>query len=244
MTTELAAGALILASPYPASNPPNPPDLLWAPLGGRPQLAWSVAACEATRTIVEIALLVPAERVADTLAVAESEGWTRLRIIIRILASASGMRESVEAGLRALEPGLDRVVIHEAARPLATPALLAAALDLARQTGDDVITGEPVKETVKRLRDGLVVETLPRERMARAQTPYVFQRNRMLAAHASLPPQYDYPDVARLALAAGLPLRINPGTPDNLRVTSTADLAVAEKLLRTRGMSGSAGQTP
>ena len=78
------------------------------------------------------------------------------------------------------------------------------------------------------------METLPRERMARAQTPYVFQRERLLAAHASPPPERDYPDVATLALAAGLPLRIILGPPDNLRVTSAADLAVAEALLAAR----------
>ena len=228
MTTQLAAGALILASPHPA------PDLLWEPVAGRPLLAWSLAACEATRAITEIALLVPAERVADTLALAESEGWSRTRSIIRIIASDSGMRESVEAGLRALDPALEWVVIHEVTRPLVTPALLATALDLAQETGDDVITGEPVKETVKRVRDGLVAETLPREQMARAQTPYVFRRDRLLAAHASLPPQRDYPDEAALALAAGLPLRITPGSPDNFRVTSAADLAVVEKLLAAR----------
>ena len=71
-------------------------------------------------------------------------------------------------------------------------------------------------------------------RMARAQTPYVFQRERLLAAHASLPPEGDYPDVAQLALAAGLPLRIIPGSPDNLRVTSAAELAVAAALLAAR----------
>ena len=228
MTTQLAAGALILASPHPA------PDLLWEPVAGRPLLAWSLAACEATRAITEIALLVPAERVADTLALAESEGWSRTRSIIRIIASDSGMRESVEAGLRALDPALEWVVIHEVTRPLVTPALLATALDLAQETGDDVITGEPVKETVKRVRDGLVAETLPREQMARAQTPYVFRRDRLLAAHASLPPQRDYPDEAALALAAGLPLRITPGSPANFRVTSAADLAVVEKLLAAR----------
>jgi 2-C-methyl-D-erythritol 4-phosphate cytidylyltransferase len=220
----MTAGALILASPHPA---PNKPDLLWAPVAGRPLLAWSVAACEATPGNASIVLLVPAERLDDARGLAASEGWARVRII----PGGEGMRASVEAGLRALAPALEWVVILDAARPLATPALLMAALDLARETGDDVITGEPVKETVKRVRDGLVVETLPRERMARAQTPYVFQRARLLAAHASLPPERDYSDEAALALAAGLPLRILPGSPENVRVTSAADLAVAAALL-------------
>lgn len=232
MTIEMAAGALILASPHPAPDPSNPPDLLWTPVVGRPLLAWSVAACEQTPALAEIALLVPTERLSDARALAEAERWAHVHVIP--VPAGATMREAVEAGLRALDPSLDWVLIHEAARPLATPALLTAALDLARETGDDIITGEPVKETVKRLRDGLVVETLPRERMARAQTPYVFQRERLLAANASLPPERDYPDVATLALAAGLPLRITPGSPDNFRVTTAADLAVAAALLAAR----------
>src|SRR6185437_5621386 len=107
-------------------------------------------------------------------------------------------------------------------------------LDLAQRTDADVITGEPAKETVKRLRDGLVAETLPRERMVRAQTPYVFSRERLLAAHATLAPERDFPDEATLALAAGLPLRIFPGAAENLRVTSAADVVVGAALLAAR----------
>jgi 2-C-methyl-D-erythritol 4-phosphate cytidylyltransferase len=224
VTTELTAGGLILASPHPA------PDLLWSPIGGRPLLAWSVAACVGTPAIAETLLLVPPERLDDARALADAERWARVRIV----AGSARLRESVAAGLSALDPALRWAVIHEAARPLATPAQFTAALDLARATGDDVTTGEPVKETVKRVRDGLVVETLPRERMARAQTPYVFQRERLVAANASLLPERDYSDVVKLALAAGLPLRIVPGSPDNLRVTSAAELAVAAALLAAR----------
>ena len=210
------AGAIVLASHHPA------PELLWESVAGRPLLAWSVAACEATPEIAETLLIVPEARLVAAQSLVESQGWAR----VRVLPERQRLRDDMEAGLRALDPSLAWVVIHEAARPLAPPALLRAALDLAQQTDCDVITGGPVKETVKRLRDGLVVETLPRERMERAQTPYLFNRERLLAAHATLPPERDFPDEATLALAAGLPLRVLPGAPDNLRVTSAADLAV------------------
>ncbi len=218
------AGAILFASHHLA------PELLWAPVAGRPLLAWSVAACEATPEIAETLLIVPEDRLAMAQSLVESQGWAR----VRVLPDGQRLRESVETGLRALDQLLAWVMIHEAARPLATPALFAAALDLAQRADADVITGAPVKETVKWLRDGLVVETLPRERMARAQTPYVFSRERLLAAHASLPPEQDFPDEATLALAAGLPLRVVPGPPENIRVTSAADLAVVEVLLATR----------
>jgi 2-C-methyl-D-erythritol 4-phosphate cytidylyltransferase len=220
------AGAIVLASHNPT------PELLWSPVAGRPLLAWSVAACEATPEIAETLLIVPKDRLTEAQSLVESQGWAR----VHVLPAAQRLRESVEAGMRAIDPALAWVVIHEGARPLATPALFAAALDLAQQTDTDVITGGPVKETVKRLRDGLVVETLPRERMARTQTPYAFSRERLLAAHASLPPEQDFADEATLALAAGLPLRVVPGPPDNIRVTSAADLAVVSALLAGRSV--------
>lgn len=222
--THAVAGAVLLASPHPV------PDVFWSPVAGRPLLAWSILACEQTSEIAESLLLVPDDRIADAQALVVAEGWAR----VRVLPGGPRVRDSVEAGLRALDPSLAWVVIHEAARPLVSPALLAAALDLAQRMDNDIIVGEPVKETVKRLRDGLVAETLPRERMIRAQTPYVFLRERLLAAHASLPPERDFADEATLALAAGLPLRTIPGAADNLHVTSEADVAVVSALLAAR----------
>ena len=219
------AGALLLASPHPA------PELLWTLVAGRPLLAWSVAACEQTSAIAESVLLVPADRLADAQALARIRSDGRASAFCQV---GRALRDSVEAGLRALDPALSWVADSRGGASPGLPTLLAAALDLAQHADADVITGEPVKETVKRLRDGLVVETLPRERMVRAQTPYVFNRERLLAAHATLPPERDFPDEATLALAAGLPLRIFPGPPDNMRVTSAADVAVVAALLAAR----------
>jgi len=224
--THTMAGAIVLASHHPA------PELLWTPVAGRPLLAWSIAACEATPEIAETLLIVPEDQLAEAQSLAISQGWTKAHA----LPCGERLHDDVEAGLRALDPSLAWVVIHEAARPLVTPALFAAAFDLAQHTDADVITGGPVKETVKRLHDGLVVETLPRERMARTQTPYAFSRERLLAAHAALTPEHDFPDEATLALAAGLPLRAVPASPDNIRVTSAADVAVVAAILASRAL--------
>ena len=222
--THMMAGAIVLASHHPA------PELLWESVAGRPLLAWSVAACEQTHEIAETLLIVPEDQLAEAQSLAISQRWTK----VRVLPCGERLHDDIEAGLRALDPSLAWVVIHEAARPLVTPALLVAAFDLAQHTDADVITGGPVKETVKRLHDGLVVETLPRERMARMQTPYAFSRERLLAAHAALTPEHDFPDEATLALAAGVLLRVMPGPPDNIRVTTVADLAVVAAIVASR----------
>lgn len=218
------AGAIILASPHPS------PALLWTPIAGRPLLAWSIAACTRTVAIAETVMLVSGDRLADARALVAAEGWTR----VRVLAGGARVRDGVEAGLRALDASLKWVVIHEAARPLLTAETVAAMLSLAQAADVDVVMGGTVKETVKRLDDGLVGETLPRERLVRAQTPNIFRRDRLLAAHRSLSPERDFADEAALALAAGLPFRVLPAPIENIRVTTSVDVAVVEALLAAR----------
>ncbi|HET8905329.1 MAG TPA: 2-C-methyl-D-erythritol 4-phosphate cytidylyltransferase [Ktedonobacterales bacterium] len=218
------AGAIILASSHPT------PALLWTPIAGRPLLAWSVAACARTAAIAEIVLLVSGDRLADAQALVATEGWTRGRV----LAGGARVRDCVEAGLRALDASLKWVVIHEAARPLITAETVAAMLDLAQAADVDVVMGGAVKETVKRLDNGLVEETLPRERLVRAQTPNIFRRERLVEAHVSLPAEREFADEAALALAAGLPLYVFPAPIENIRVISSVDVAVVEALLASQ----------
>ena len=218
------AGAIILASSHPT------PALLWTPIAGHPLLAWSVAAYARTAAIAEIVLLVSGDRLADAQALVAAEGWTR----VRVLAGGARVRDCVEAGLRALDASLKWVVIHEAARPLITAETVAAMLDLAQAADVDVVMGGAVKETVKRLDNGLVEETLPRERLVRAQTPNIFRRERLVEAHVSLPAEREFADEAALALAAGLPLYVFPAPIENIRVISSVDVAVVEALLASQ----------
>lgn len=227
MDTYEPAGAIILASPHPA------PALLWTPIAGRPLLAWSVAACAGIAAIAETVLLVSGDRLADAQALVVAEGWTR----VRVLTGGARVRDTVEAGLHALDASLTWVVIHEAGRPLLTAETVAAMLDLAQAADVDVVMGGAVKETMKRLDDGLVGETLPRERLVRAQTPNIFRRERLAEAHRSLSPERDFADFAdeaALALAAGLPLHVFPAPIENIRVTTSVDVAVVEALLAAR----------
>jgi 2-C-methyl-D-erythritol 4-phosphate cytidylyltransferase len=141
---------------------------------------------------------------------------------------------SVRAALAAAAGHEDVVLVHDAARPLVTPALVAACLD-ALGDADAAIAAAPVTDTIKECEDGRVVRTLDRARLWAVQTPQVFRR-------AALQRALDQDDEAlgaatddaALVEALGGTVRIVAAPPDNLKVTTPLDLRVAELLLRER----------
>jgi 2-C-methyl-D-erythritol 4-phosphate cytidylyltransferase len=128
----------------------------------------------------------------------------------------------------------DPVVVHDAARPLAPPELFRRILDeLAASAADGVVAAAPVSDTIKRAREGEVVETLDRSALWAVQTPQAFRRDALARAldvdEATLAAATDD---AWLVERAGGTVRVVEGPPENLKVTTAADLRVAEELLR------------
>jgi len=141
---------------------------------------------------------------------------------------------SVRAGLESLaKRAPDRVLIHDAARPFLTADLisrLVAALDGAPAA----IAAEPVSDTLKRAAaDGTVVQTVDRADLWRAQTPQAFHFAPILAAHrrAAESGNSAFTDDAGLAEWAGLAVKLVASAPTNMKLTTAADIALAERLL-------------
>ncbi|MDH2903768.1 MAG: IspD/TarI family cytidylyltransferase [Actinomycetota bacterium] len=138
---------------------------------------------------------------------------------------------SVRAGLASL-PTCDVVVVHDAARPLATRALFDAVVTAVRSGADGAIPGLPVTDTVKRAaeRDGrmVAVATLDRSELVTVQTPQAFRREVLERAHAV---EHDATDDAALVEAAGGLIEIVAGETNNLKITELADLARAAAAL-------------
>jgi 2-C-methyl-D-erythritol 4-phosphate cytidylyltransferase len=204
-------------------------------------LAWTLDPFLALPDLHRLALVVAPTRLADAQALCQRAG--RARVVPVAVSGAPATeapateapqrRDAVLAGLRALGHDCAVIVYHDATRPLVTPEVIRAGLAAVARTGA-ATAAEPVKETLKLVRDDLVAATLPRERLVRAQPPAVFTRERLLAAYAALAPALDPPDEAALALAAGLPLVTFPGSHENLAVTGSADLPLIESILRAR----------
>lgn len=135
---------------------------------------------------------------------------------------------SVRAALGALPPEVDFVIVHDAARPLATPSLFATVLGALAGGAAASIPVLQVNETVKRVEKGTVAGTLERDGLVTVQTPQAFRAEVLLAAHRG---QADASDDAALVEMLGLEVAVVPGDPRNLKITVPSDLVVAEALL-------------
>ncbi len=144
-------------------------------------------------------------------------------------------QDSVRLGLESLaaEAGSEgaRVLIHDGARPLPGTDLLSRVIAALRD-GPGALPCLPVTDTLKRAAEGLIVETLPRDQLFRAQTPQGFHLAAILNAHKAVVGQA-LTDDAAVAEAAGLDLRVVEGNADNLKITTAADLETAARLLET-----------
>jgi 2-C-methyl-D-erythritol 4-phosphate cytidylyltransferase/2-C-methyl-D-erythritol 2,4-cyclodiphosphate synthase len=138
---------------------------------------------------------------------------------------------SVRAGLEALVPRKpDIVLIHDAARPFASAALVARAIAAAAKTGA-AIPALPVTDTIKTIdAAGLVDKTLDRNSLCLVQTPQAFAFEPLLAAHrrAAAAGREDFTDDAALAEWAGLKIAVFAGEPGNIKITTEGDFARAE----------------
>jgi 2-C-methyl-D-erythritol 4-phosphate cytidylyltransferase len=134
---------------------------------------------------------------------------------------------SVRAGLAVVHATHDVVVVHDAARPLASVALFEAVIGAVRAGADGAIPCVPVPDTIKRVCGDHVVETVDRSALVAAQTPQAFRLTTLLAAHAAAP---DATDDAALVEVIGGRVVVVAGDPRNIKVTTPVDLAVAAVL--------------
>jgi len=148
-----------------------------------------------------------------------------------VVAGGRTRSESVRAGLAAVAGDTEIVVVHDAARPLATPALFELVIDAVRAGADAAIPALEVADTLKRVDGDRVVDTVSRDMLVSVQTPQAFRASALRAAHEH---GDDATDDAALVEAAGGTVVIVPGDPRNLKVTTVADLALAETLLEAR----------
>jgi 2-C-methyl-D-erythritol 4-phosphate cytidylyltransferase len=139
--------------------------------------------------------------------------------------------ESVRAGLAAVSADSDVIVVHDAARPLATRDLFRAVIAAVRAGADAAIPAVAVTDTVKRVDADTVLDTLPRDSLVAVQTPQAFRAATLRAAHTG---GADATDDAALVEAAGGTVRTVAGDPRNLKVTTATDLTVAAALLAER----------
>ena len=204
----------------------------YLPLAGLPLLAWTLRALAASGQVDCTVLAVAAGQEARCrVEILEPNG---LRVD-RLVSGGADRQASVYAGLSEAPADTDLVLVHDGARPLVTAQIIRAAVEAAEADGAAVVA-MPVTDTIK-VADGerRVEDTLPRGRLWAAQTPQVFRAAWLREAHAkALTDGFRGTDDSVLVERLGYPVRLVPGSPDNLKITTMADLAQAEQILRGR----------
>jgi len=192
-------------------------------LAGWPVIAHTLAAFAAHPGVDRLFCVIHPDDAALLAAAAPGQDW---------VAGGATRAESVRAGLAALAAeGVARVLIHDAARPLVTQALIDRVL-AALDSHDAAAPGLPVTDALWRGAGGLVAGSVPRDGLWRAQTPQGFRLDAILAAHAGGDPKAA--DDVELARAAGLDVAIVAGDETNLKITLAEDFARAEQLMGAR----------
>ncbi|HKF64815.1 MAG TPA: bifunctional 2-C-methyl-D-erythritol 4-phosphate cytidylyltransferase/2-C-methyl-D-erythritol 2,4-cyclodiphosphate synthase [Dongiaceae bacterium] len=196
----------------------------YLPLAGRPVLRYSLEtfarhpAIDAVRVVIHRDDLELYEEAARGLA------------LLSPVEGGATRQDSVRLGLESLgEVRPARVLIHDAARPFADAGLIQRMVDALAAT-PGAIPALPVADTIKRGAEGLIVETVDRHALWRAQTPQAFRYNEILAAHRAAAGR-ELTDDAAVAEAAGLAVGLVQGAEENFKVTTEADLGRAERLL-------------
>ena len=189
----------------------------YAELAGRPLLAWSVD--QARRACAGVVLVVPPG----------DEQVGRRWGADRVVAGAATRSASVRAGLAQVPVTAAAIVVHDAARPLARDSIWLAALDAVKRGADAAIPTVAVTDTIKQVQPDGRLLTLDRQRLVAVQTPQAFRAVVLREAHAS---GGEATDDAALVEALGATVVAVDGSPDNLKVTSQTDLAIAATLQR------------
>lgn len=202
----------------------------FADLAGRPLLEYAVAAVDECGEV-------------DGYVVAVPQGWearaeeiaARSPKHVATVSGAETRQGSVRAALGALPGAYTAVVCHDVARPLASQALFQAVV-AALADADGAVPAVPVPDTVKRVEEGRVTETLSRDGLMLIQTPQAFRRAPLEASHrAASDDGFLGTDDAALLERAGYRVATVPGDPINLKVTSPQDLQVAAVLVHAGG---------
>lgn len=207
-------------------------------LAGKPILAHTIALFEQHPQIEHIYPIVPAAEI--DYCQQQIIGQFSFRKVRKLVAGGAQRQDSVCNGLRALvADGLDQperiVLVHDGARPLFDPNLLAELIAVIVEKGACIV-GAPVKDTIKQVDAGVISGTPERSRLWQAQTPQGFRYQLLAEAFRSAAKAgFLGTDDASLLERMGVPVAILPSDYRNIKVTTPEDLLIATALLDTKG---------
>lgn len=207
---------------------------LTADLEGRPVLAWSAAAFNDCEAIDAIVLVCAAGARDEFEKIAREAAPEKLRAVV---TGGAHRHLSVAEGLGSVAEDATMIVVHDAARPLVTCAMIDRCLDVARNTGA-AACARPVTDTLKRVNDEeFIVESVDRSKLWAVETPQIFRADLLRHAYEEIIATGGYvTDETSAVQAAGAPVSLVETAEWNSKITFPADLELARTIVRGRAV--------
>ncbi len=199
-------------------------------LAGTPIIFHTLKPFEECESINEVIVVLPAEESAGFLSMAGKFG---LRKLVKVVPGGSTRAESVKRGLMAIRSTTaDIVAVHDGVRPFVTVEEIEQTVTTAQETGAAILVTKAV-DTIKEVNDAQVVQTLNRNRLRHALTPQCFRYDLLRRAYEGVDVNDpSLTDESSLVERIGAPVTIVEGSARNMKITTNADLVLAEALLR------------
>lgn len=215
----------------------------FVPLGQAPLFLHSLKTFQKHSGIDEIVLVLPPERIDRV----SEKGVAPLPVRgqnahpvgstgggVKVVAGGNTRQESVYNGLSSLSKECEAVLVHDAARPFVTAAVINRLLEKVSK-GIGCMAAWPVSDTIKEVREGIVVKTVDRGALMAAQTPQAFPVAVLKEALTKAKTDgFTGTDEASLVERLGLVVEVVLGDPFNIKITTPEDLKLAEALLRSQ----------
>jgi 2-C-methyl-D-erythritol 4-phosphate cytidylyltransferase len=199
----------------------------FARLGGRPMLAESMERLDRSEWVDAIVVAAPPAWEEPVILLAEEIVASK---VVAAVTGGATRADSVRAALAEVPADAIAVLVHDAARPLVGDEVIGRVLAPLSEGVDGVVPGLAVADTVKRVRGGVIAETLDRDGLVTVQTPQAFPADVLRRAFASAADS-DATDCAALVEAAGGRVRVVDGSLRLLKVTTPEDLELVESWL-------------
>ena len=201
----------------------------FAQLAGRPLLAESLDRLDRCAVVDAIVVAAPPGWEEPTILLSEELAATK---VVACVTGGETRAESVRAALAEVPEDALVVLVHDAARPLVDDAVVERVLEPLGRGFDGAVPALPLEDTVKRVVEGVVEETVERDGLFRAQTPQAFLAPALRRAFDGDLGRAT--DCASLVERAGGRVAVVEGDPRLVKVTTAADLALVETLLAAR----------
>ena len=206
-------------------------DKVLAPLGELPVLAHTLYVFQDSPAVDEIVVVTRPDLLVEVGRLCKEYGLDKVK---KVVAGGSERTNSVLAGLREVSPQAELIAIHDGARPLLPPEVLAETVAQAARTGA-AAPALPVTDTIKRIKDGVSTGTVDREDLRAVQTPQIFEAGLIRAAlEKAIADGENLTDDCAAVERLGMPVTLTQGSRENIKITTPFDLLLGQAILENR----------